>query len=202
MSALVPADVIIGNPPAAPPARPRVLLIGTVLGCAGAVMGFAALLAMYVNERAAAVSSGQPWLPKGADIPTTPGTVSLVTLAMSVVVVQWAVWSIRNDDRRHTYLALGIAALLGAAYINGIAFAYSQMGVTVNDKVGLLIFALTGSHLVLAGAGILFMALMAFRTLGGAYSGRDYEGLAALAIYWYVTVGIYAVIWFTLFIKK
>jgi heme/copper-type cytochrome/quinol oxidase subunit 3 len=199
---LIPADVIIGTPPPAPPARPRVLLIGTVLSLSGVVMAFAAMLAIYIDRRAATVRSGQPWLPKGVDIPLTPGTMGLVTLGISCVIVQWAVYSISNDDRRHTYMALGVAFVMGAAFINGIAFYYSQMKITVHDQVGLLIFGITGAHIAMVGAGLLFMAVVAFRTFGGQYSGKDKEGILALAIYWYVTVAVYAVIWFTIFVKK
>ena len=201
-NALIPADVIIGSPPPAPPARPRVLLIGTTVALAGVVLGFAAMLAVYVSERAATISQGQPWLPKGVDIPLTPGTMGLITLGMSCVIVQWAVFSISNDDRRHAYLALATAVALGVAYINGMAFYYSQMKITVHDKVGLLIFAITGAHLAMVGAGLIFIGLIAFRTFGGQYSGRDREGFLAMAIYWYVTVAMYAVIWFTIFVKK
>ncbi len=201
-NALIPADVIIGSPPPAPPARPRVLLIGTVLALAGAVLGFVALLAIYVAERADTIAAGQGWLPKSVDIPLTPGTMGLITLGMSCVVVQWAVYSISNDDRRHAYLALAVSVLMGVAFINGMAFYYSQMHITVHDKVGLLIFAITGAHLAMVGAGLIFMALIAFRTFGGQYSGRDREGFVAMAIYWYVTVALYVAIWFTIFVKK
>jgi hypothetical protein len=43
---------------------------------------------------------------------------------------------------------------------------------------------------------------MAFRALGGQYSGRDREGIVAAALYWDVTVVVYTVIWFTIFVTK
>ena len=116
--------------------------------------------------------------------------------------MQWAVYSIANDDRPRAYLALGLTVLLGGAYINGMAFNYTQMGITVHDPVGLLIFTITGMHLAMAGAGMLFVGLMAFRALGGQYSGRDREGIVAAAMYWHVTVLVFAVIWFTIFVTK
>jgi hypothetical protein len=54
----------------------------------------------------------------------------------------------------------------------------------------------------MAGGGIVFVGLMTFRTLGGQYSGRDREGLTAALVYWYVTVAVYAAIWFTIFVTK
>jgi heme/copper-type cytochrome/quinol oxidase subunit 3 len=71
-----------------------------------------------------------------------------------------------------------------------------------DTPVGLLIFGITGAHLVMAGVAMLFVGLMAFRTLGGQYSGRDREGIAAAALFWYVMVVVYAAIWWAIFITK
>jgi heme/copper-type cytochrome/quinol oxidase subunit 3 len=199
---LVVADDAIGLPPAPPPERPRVLLIGTGFALAGIALAFAGLIGLYVSRRSAALEANQPWLPQNVTIDLTPGNVALVGLLISAVVVQWAVYSIANDDRQRAYLALGLTVLLGAAYINGMAFAYTQMGITVHEPVGLLIFTITGMHLAMAGAGMIFVGLMAFRALGGQYSGRDREGILAAAMYWHVTVLIFAVIWFTIFVTK
>ncbi len=199
---LVLADDSIGTPPPAPPQRPRVLLFGTGFALAAIVMAFAGVIGIYVGLRAQVLESNQPWLPKGVTIDLTPGNVAMVGLVISVVIVQWAVYSIATNDRPRAYLALGLTILLGAAYINGMAFNYTQMGITVHDRVGLLIFTITGMHLAMAGAGMIFLGLMAFRALGGEYSGRDREGVLAAAFYWYVTVAVFAAIWFTIFVTK
>ena len=198
------ADDIIGSPPAAPPARPRVLLIGTGLACAGIVMAFAGLIGVYAERRASVLRTGAKWLPKDVTIDLTPFNVALIGLAISCVIMQWAVYCISNDDRQRAYIALGLSALLGAAYINGVCFAFTQMGFTIHDQsgVGILVYAITGLHLAMTGAGIIYIGLMAFRTLGGQYSGRDKEGIVAATVYWYVTVAVYAVIWFTIFVTK
>ena len=49
---------------------------------------------------------------------------------------------------------------------------------------------------------MVFVALMAFRTLGGQYSGRDSEGIAAAAIFWNASVAIYLVIWYAVYVTK
>src|SRR5687767_10745224 len=202
--AVVLANDSIGAPPFAPPARPRVLLIGTTLACAGIAMAFAGLLGLYAELRAGVVRDGGTWIPESVVIDLTPFNVALAGLVISLVVLHWAVYAVGNDDRPRAYLALGLTALLGASYINSIAFSYTQMGFTVNDPtgVGILVYVITGMHLAMAGAGVVFIALMAFRTLGGQYSARDREGIAATLIYWYVTVAIYAVIWYTIFVTK
>lgn len=198
------ANDSIGAPPLAPPTRPRVLLIGTTLACAGIAMAFAGLLGLYAEARATVVREGGTWIPKDVHIDLTPFNVAFAGLVISLVVLHWAVYAVGNDDRPRAYLALGLTALLGASYINSVAFSYTQMGFTVNDPtgVGILVYAISGLHLAMAGAGVIYIGLMAFRTLGGRYSARDREGITAALIYWYVTVAIYAVIWFTIFVTK
>jgi len=204
MALAVHPDTAIGNPPPALPTRPRVLLIGTALSCVGSVMAFAALLGLYAERRAVAVRAHLEWIPKEVSIDLTPFNVALVGLIILLVVLHWAIYCINNDDRPRAYLALGLGTLLAAAYINSVCFAFTQMGFTVRDPsgVGALVYAITGLHLAMAGGGIVFIGLMAFRTLGGQFSGRDREGLTAALVYWYVTVAVYAAIWFTIFVTK
>src|SRR5256885_3976485 len=135
----------IGAPPVAPPARPRVLLIGTGLACAAIAMSFAGLLGLYAERRATVLRGGGTWIPKEVVIDLTPFNVAFVGLVISLVVLHWAVYCIGNDDRIRGYLALGLSALLGAAYINSVCFAFTQMGFTVADPsgVGALVYVIT-----------------------------------------------------------
>ncbi len=188
----------LAEPPA--PARPRVLLVGTVLGSMAVVMAFAGLIGAYVALRAGADG---PWLPEGVTIPLSPPNMALVTLLMSVVTVHWGVYSIGNDDRPNTYVALGLTLVLGLAYINSAVYLYTQMGASIGGSAPeLLIYAISGFHLAVAIGAMVFVALMAFRTLGGQYSGRDSEGLAAAAVLWDVMVAVYTVIWYAVYVTK
>ncbi|MGQ0615734.1 MAG: cytochrome c oxidase subunit 3 [Acidimicrobiia bacterium] len=195
-------EIAIGHPPPPPVPRPRVLFMGTALALGGVVMAFAALLAVYLSERNAASVAGREFLPEGAALPITPAQVGLATLLLSLFMVQWAVHAIAHDDRPRAYLALGLTALLGGAYLNGMAFGFSQYDIGLRSRYGMMFYALMGSHMAMAAVGVVFVGLMAFRTLGGQYSGRDREGIAAAAIYWYVTVFVYAILWYTIFLKK
>lgn len=191
-----------GEFPAAPPTRPRVLLIGTIFAAVAAAMAFAGLLGTYLAVRQDVLATGEAWLPSGVEIPLTPGNMAMLTFAMSVVTMQWAVYAIGNEDRRNAFIALGLTLLFGVAYINTMGFYYSQMGLEVATVPGALIYAVTGAHLVLTGGAMLFAALMTFRTLGGQYGARDREGIVAAAILWDVMVAVYAVIWYAIFITK
>jgi heme/copper-type cytochrome/quinol oxidase subunit 3 len=146
-------------PPVLP--RRRELLFGTAFATAGVVMAMATLIGVYISTRDA---NGAAWLSVNA-IPLTQPNMQLLTIGMSAVTMQWAVWSINRDDRYHTYLALGITLLLGAAFVNQTTFLYNQAGIVMIQAEGPLFYAVTAGHLAMVAAGMIFMALMGLRTL-------------------------------------
>jgi cytochrome c oxidase subunit 3 len=182
------------------PARPRVLLVGTLLGSAALVMAYAGLIGTYLTLRAGADG---PWLPEGVVIPLTAPNMAAVTLLMSAVTMHWALYAIRNDDRPNTYVALGLTLVLGLAYINSAVYLFTQMGAGIgHSTVETLLYAIGGFHITTIIVGIVFVALMAFRTLGGQYSGRDSEGIAAATVYWDAAVAVYLVSWLAVYVSK
>ncbi len=178
--------------------RRRELLFGTGLVTAGVAMALVTLVGSYLATRDAA---GAAWLVEN-DIPLTQPNMQLLTLGMSAVTMQWAVWSIGRDDRYHTYLALGVTILLGAAFVNQTSFLFSQAGVTMDQPEGPLFYAVTAGHLAMVVAGLIFIALMAFRALGGQFSSRQPDGISAAAVFWYACIGLYALIWFAVYVQK
>lgn len=189
-------------PPAAPPARPRVLLVGTALATGATLMAFAGLIGVYLAQRAAVLAQGGTWLPEGTSLPLTPGGIGVVTMLLSGITIWWAVDAVGRNDRPSAYLALGLTIMFGLAVINATSFLYAQMGLAVNTKPGLLIYAVTGAHLAMIVGGLVFAAVMTFRTLGGEYNGRDREGLVAAAMFWYATIAVNAVIWYAIYVTK
>jgi heme/copper-type cytochrome/quinol oxidase subunit 3 len=201
LAAYVPIEELTNVAPPAP-ARPRMLLVATVLASAAVAVGFAGLLAVYLSRRSAAVAADGAWLPDGVDLPLTPGNMMLIGFGLSLVFMHWAVDAIGNDDRRHTWLAFGAVLVVGAYYFVGTGFLYNQSGFAVNTPEGALFYAVTGAHLAITGAGLLFTALMAFRTLGGQYSAKDREGVVAATVYWWVVALTYAVLWYAIYVTK
>jgi heme/copper-type cytochrome/quinol oxidase subunit 3 len=189
-------------PPAPEPTRPRTLLVGTIFATGAVVMFFAALFGIYAQLRQDTIGSGREWIASGT-ISLVPGGMMMVTMAMSVITMQWAVYAIARDDRPRAYLALGLTALFGVAVINQTAFLYTSMGLAVSESLpAVLIYVITGAHLAMLTAAIVFVGLMAFRALAGQYSSRQADGIAAAAIFWYATVAVYAVIYYGIYITK
>jgi heme/copper-type cytochrome/quinol oxidase subunit 3 len=189
-------------PPAPAPARPRVLMTATALAIVGCGSLFAGLLGLYATYRSAAGGTTGAWLPDGVTVPLTPGNVGAATLVMSSVIVQWAVYAIGNRDRLNAYLALGLTLVLGAAFMVGTSFLYTQIGASVRTTYGVLLYAVSGAHLAMLAAAMVYVALMAFRVLGGQFSGKDREGVAAAAMFWHFTVAAGLATWYTLYILK
>ncbi len=192
----VVVDLIPDDLPAHERERPRVLLYGTSLVLVVLGMAFAGMFAIYFAQRAA---FGEGWIPDGAGtIPLTPASVMLVTLAMSSITVQWVVWAISHDDRLNLYISSALTIVLSFAFLNQASFLYDSMGWEVSGDhavQAVLIYAITGSQIVMLVAAICFLALMSFRALAGEYSAKDHEGLTAAAVFWHASVVAYFVIW-------
>ena len=188
-------------PPA--PRRPRVLLIGSAFGAVASALVLVSLLAVYLQARAQELAAGRTALPEGVVLPLTPGNMGLVTLAMAGVTMAWAVSALRNDDRPHAYVALGLTLLFGVAFINSTVYLYQQLALApTSGPVAGLLYAITAGHLVMVVVGMLFAAVMGFQALGGQLTGRDAEGMSAAALYWYATIAVYSVIWYAVYITK
>ena len=190
--------------PAPEPRRPRVLLIGAAFGAAASAMVVLTTLAVYLQVRNDFLDAGgSGGVPDDFVLPLTPGGMGMVTLAMSVITMSWAVWALRRDDRPHAYLAVGVTLLLGIAFVNATVYLYQQLSLPlVFSGLGGLFYIVTGAHLVMVVVGMVFMAVMGFQSLGGQLTGRDADGMSAAALYWYVTVLVYGVIYYGIYITK
>ncbi|HET9443578.1 MAG TPA: cytochrome c oxidase subunit 3 [Acidimicrobiales bacterium] len=191
----------------APARRPRVLLVGATMASMASVALLGSVLAVYFSVRADWIAeSSEPWLPQGSTIPLSPGNMGMLTLVMSLVTVQWAVWSGSRRDRTHAYLGLGLTVVLGIAHVVQIAYLWTQWELPLNGSEvtaqAVLLFTVLGLHVAMVAGALIFLTLMLLRSLGGQFTGRDVEGLSAAALYWYVTVALFAVIWYGILIVK
>ena len=185
----------------APVARPRVLMIGTALATGAVVMLFAALLAIYLGSRAAAGGTG--WIPAEIVLPLTQPNVMLLTLVMGSITIQWAAYSIGNDDRKNAYVALGLTAVIGIAYVNMAAYLYTLTGIDVDTtEVSTLIVTITGAHIAMVVGATIFAVLMVFRALGGQYTSRQHDGVSAAAFFWHATTFVFFFIWLIIYVTK
>jgi heme/copper-type cytochrome/quinol oxidase subunit 3 len=183
-------------PPVYP--RRRQLLFGSAFAAAACGMFLFTVVGQYLSARS---DAGDTWLSENS-IPLAQPNVILFTLLMSAVTAQWAVYSIARDDRGHTYLALGMTLMFGLAVVVQSWFLYTQVELGIDRAEGGLFYAVTGGHLAMVVAGLVFFALVGLRALGGSYSSAYPDGVSAAALFWHVTVGLYMVVWLAVYIMK
>jgi heme/copper-type cytochrome/quinol oxidase subunit 3 len=193
----------IGDAPPPTLTRPRVLLVGVVFASAACVMLFIGLLGVYLHLRSIGRLHGGTWLPQAVHIPLTQPNMMLFTLLMSSVTVQWAVWATKDDDRRNSYLAIGVSLLLAFAFLNQAAYLYTLMGLVVGgNQQSVLIYTITGAQLVMMIVAMIFLVLMGFRALVGQQTSRQHDGISAAAIFWHASVVVYMFIWYAIYVTK
>jgi len=191
--AIVPTDLA----PAVPPRR-RQLLFGSAFAAGGSAVLILTLLGAYLQQRHGV---GADWL-KDHNIPLTQPTMQLFTLLMSMFTVQWAVHAIGRDERGYAYLASAISIVLGLAVINQTWFLYTMVELPVKSTEGPLFYAVTGAHLAMLGAAILFLGVTTLRALSGSLSSFRPDGFSAAAIYWHTMAGLYFLIWLGVYVLK
>jgi cytochrome c oxidase subunit 3 len=166
-------------------------------------MVFVGLIAIYLSRRADTVAGGETWLPQALTIPLQQPNTMLFTLLMSVVTMQWAVSAIARNDRVNAYIALGVTLVFGFATIVMTSYLYSLMGADIDSNIqSVLIYTITGLHLLMLVIAMIFVALMAFRALAGSFTARQHDGVTAAAVFWYAMVAVYALIWISIYVTK
>jgi heme/copper-type cytochrome/quinol oxidase subunit 3 len=190
-------------PPAPAVQRPRVLVVGAAFAAAASFTVFIGLIGIYLAARVDVVGSGAAWLPEGATIPLQQPNTMFITLIMSVFTMQWAVAAIAKSDRVNSYLAMGLTLMLGIATIVMTTYLWYLMELDIASGIqGVLIYTITGAHIVMLVLAMLFVALMGLRALGGQFTARQHDGITAAAVFWYAMVAVYALIWISIYVTK
>ena len=190
-------------PPAPAVQRPRVLVVGAAFAAAASFTVFIGLIGIYLAARVDVVGSGTAWLPEGATIPLQQPNTMFITLIMSVFTMQWAVAAIAKNDRVNSYLAMGLTLMLGIATIVMTTYLWYLMELDIASGIqGVLIYTITGAHIVMLVLAMIFVALMGLRALGGQFTARQHDGITAAAVFWYALVAVYALIWISIYVTK
>ena len=190
----------LATAPPPEPRRPRVLLIRSAFGSVASALVVLTTLAVYLQVRDDFLDSGGTGgTPDDFVLPLTPGGMGMVTLAMSLVVSGRCGPSTTVP---HAYLAVGVTLLLGIAFVNATVYLCSSSPCRWPSPGWAGSSIVTGAHLVMVVVGMVFVAVMGFQSLGGQLTGRDAEGMSAAALYWYVTVLVYSVLYYAVYITK
>ncbi|MFM8002366.1 MAG: hypothetical protein ACKPAJ_08140, partial [Actinomycetota bacterium] len=104
--------------------RPILVLAGLLSTVSAMVMG--SMLAIWLDFRSNAplrestdgTKMLRDWLPENIKIPEVATNTMMMTFVITCVMAQWAIYSSRRNDSKHTSLALGVVLLTEIALIN------------------------------------------------------------------------------------
>jgi len=200
---------MLALPSAPAPERRHSLLVGTALGVAAGTALFGGLLGTYLTERQRVLEALQQadkpahFLPRGVVMPEIPSNMMLIVLVFASVMAQWAVYSMRRGERRHTAMAITLTALFGLAAFNLQVAVYRALAVGLTSSTfATLFYGVTAAFLVALLVGLVFAAVTAFRSLGGRYAATDTDGVAAFALYWHFLTAVFVALWFVVYVNK
>jgi len=200
---------MLALPVAAAPERKHSLLVGTAFGVAAGAAAFGGLLGTYLVERQQVLDALQAadkpvsFLPRGVVMPGIPANIMLVVMVFASVMAQWAVYAMRQGERRHTAFAIVLTVLFGAGALNLQVAVYRALDVGVgSSQFATLFYGVTGAFLIALLIGLVFALITAFRSLGGRYAATDTDGVAAFALYWHFLAVAYVAVWFIVYVNK
>ena len=195
-------------PAGAPPAARNTILVGVGAVAVAGTMLMYGMLAVWFKFRDAAplraAKNGKlirDWLPADIAIPEVVTNTLMITMVVTCVMAQWAVYSAKRNDSSHAGLALLVTSMLGVAAINGQVAVYVQMGIGIMDgPYQTMFYAVTGTMLFLLVTGIAF----SLATMFSVYAGRvrDHQVVSAHALYWYFLATAFLAMWFVVYVQK
>lgn len=133
------------------------------------------------------------------DIPFT--SISAFILLMSSVSMVLALSAIQRNDRRGLQIWLAATALLGATFLAGQAFEFTDFyneGLTLNSNLfGTTFFVLTGFHGAHVSVGVLILLSLYVMAARGRITHENSLNVELAGLYWHFVDVVWIVI-FTL----
>ena len=194
---------------AGPSRRTSTVFVATGVVAAGVATLIGGMLAMWLNFRANAptrvASDGasliKDWLKKDTAVPEVASNTMMFTFVIACIMAQWAVYSARRGDKSHTTLALSITLFTGLALLNAQIALWLQMEVVLRtDAYETMFYAVTGTMFAVIASAMVYSLVAMFRMLAGRT--QDHDVLAGHALYWYAVSGMFAAMWFVVYVQK
>ena len=176
------------------------LRYGMVLFIASEVMFFAAFFWAFFNASLFPTEVvGGVWPPDGVETfnPWDLPLLNTLILLTSGATVTWAHHALREGNKGHLVLGLGLTILLGLTFTALQAFEYSHAPFGFRDGIfSSTFFMATGFHGFHVIVGTIFLIVCFFRAIKGHFKPDHHFGFEAAAWYWHFV----DVVWLFLFI--
>jgi cytochrome c oxidase subunit 3 len=178
-------------------------LVGMLLFISSEVMFFGGLFATYFSARAS--FSGEWGPPTGApelEILPIALPITIILLTSSLTMHQ-AVRSIARGNQTGLRFWLVVTLLLGALFLSGQAYDYTQLGFGISDGVfGTVFYTLTGFHGAHVFGGVVGLTILASRAVGGQFSARNHVAVEAVSYYWHFVDVVWVALFTTLYFLR
>jgi heme/copper-type cytochrome/quinol oxidase subunit 3 len=177
----------------------RLVTVATLLAGVAELMVVAALVASYLNVRALA----DRWPPRGVHVDNYLGTTLTITLGLSVITAEWAVYALRRGNRRQALSAAAVTIGLGVAFVNLLWYVGTQLHFGPGDhSYGTLVYAQLIAVGVIAALGIGYLLVATFRTLGDQVTAGRPDVLRAAAWHWHVVTGAWLLAFLAIYVLQ
>lgn len=182
--------------------RGRPLHVATVTALLAGVaelMVVGALVASYLNVRGLA----NRWPPKGVHVDNYLGTTLWITLVLSALTAEWAVFALRRNNRRQALSSLGLTVGLGAAFLNLLWYAGTQLHYgPADNSYAVLVYAQLIAVGVIAAIGIGFLLVALVRTAGDQVTAGNPALLRAAAWHWHVVTAAWTLAFLAIYVLQ
>ena len=163
------------------------------LGIASIIMLFAGLTSAYVVRK----GEGN-WMV--FDLPYF-FYVSTALILFSSICMNWALSSIKKDEKDTLVKAISLTLLIGIGFFLSQFLAYRflvEQGIYFAGKnaAGSYLYVISGVHLAHMCGGILALIFILIKALLKKYSADNYHGIYLLSIYWHFL----GILWLFLFL--
>jgi cytochrome c oxidase subunit 3 len=187
-------------PPATMPGR-EVAVWGMALFCATEVALFAYLLSSYFY-----LGVNNPlWPPAGIEDPKLKLPLFMtVALFTSSVALHWGERRIRQDDHRRLRIGIGIAIVLGLAFLwlqwREYHEKLRQFGPQTHAYTASF-FTITGFHGAHVAFGLLLLGFTLLRAVRRQFTAHNHAGVTVTSLYWHTVDGVWLAIFTALYLS-
>lgn len=180
-------------------ARRGILPLGVAVTGAGVIAILGGLVAAYLALR----SETAVWPPKGTTFDNYTASTLTITVLMAMVTAEWAAYGIRKNFRGQALFGFGITVMLGAAYLNGLAYLINGFDFAVGESpYATVVYALCGVAFVIGVVGIVAIVVTALRAVGHQLTTDNYALLRGAAFLWHLAAIAWFVVYYTVYISK
>lgn len=171
-----------------------------LLGGAVVAMFTGALVAAYLTLRAGT----SEWPPDDVEFDNYLGTTMTITLLLSLVTLEWAVYAVRYSFRGQALTALGITLGFGLAFAVGMWYLVdARIGYGAGDHAyGVMTFTMLLATTVSVLTAAAWTVLSLLRVAGGQLTAANFGVLRANAWFWHFVSVAWIAVWLAIFVIK